>query len=125
MARYRLSFEPLVRLVVRDDRAPSPVDGATKADSYLAERFGVQRRTVQRWHERGVDVWWADKLATRVGLVPELIWGDEYSDAIDAECMAKLGCPDCGQWLCFCAVPLEAAPEPDAVQLQLQLEAAS
>lgn len=109
MARgVRLPLAPLAAIVLCEDDGPGPAPASaeqstTKAgDEYLARRFGVARRTVQRWHQRGVDVWWADRIACAVGLMPELVWGVDYCEAVDAEVERVLGCPSCESSPCCC-----------------------
>lgn len=109
MARgARLPLAPLAAIVLCETDGPGPApagQSTTKAgDQYLADRFGVARRTVQRWHVRGVDVWWADRISCAVGLMPELVWGVDYCEAIDAEVERVLGCPSCESSPCCCDV---------------------
>jgi hypothetical protein len=78
MARVpKVSFDPIDALLGASAEDPKT--------TRVAERLGVYPKTVQRWRERGVDLFTADALAVRLGhLASEgALWGDEWGDAID------------------------------------------
>lgn len=55
--------------------------------SEIADALGVTNRTVYRMLRNGVDVYTADKIATKVlGDSPIYVWGRSWTDAVgDAE----------------------------------------
>lgn len=71
----------------RSDRLPfAPVD-ALKGDiddGTLAEKVGVDRKTIVRWRRHGVTWDNADRLAARLGWHAETLWPDEWARLTDA-----------------------------------------
>lgn len=58
----------------------SPVRGWCVRIPELVDMFGVDCRTLLRWRAQGISVRQADRLAVRVGLLPDLVWGPRWDE---------------------------------------------
>ena len=76
----RLPSEPLLRqacLAIRDPYTDLATGDFTSNSSELAAMFGVNARTVIRWHVEGtVPFYAADRAATKLGLNIHELWDD-------------------------------------------------
>lgn len=68
----RLPFAPLAARI-----------GVTAAH-VLAVHLGTHARQIYRWRAYGIDVWSADRVATRIGLHPCQVWSDWDELALEA-----------------------------------------
>ena len=76
-----LPLEPLYAIAkVKADLPLTPMEGRGFSDQYFADMIGVSSRAVARWRSQDNRVPWvtADEAATRLGLHPLLVWGDEW-----------------------------------------------
>ena len=55
-----------------------------RAGPDLVVELRVSNAMVRKWRAEGLDCWWADRAATRLGLHPHEIWGHEWEEACDA-----------------------------------------
>ncbi|MCB1902132.1 MAG: hypothetical protein KDH16_22775 [Rhodocyclaceae bacterium] len=68
----RLSIEPLIGLV-------NATYGPDLDITTMARHLGVSASSIYRWRlQGGCSIWSADEMATRLGLHPTAVWGDEY-----------------------------------------------
>lgn len=68
----RLSWSPLYAFVV--ERWPDIAENNTA----LGAQLEVDRTRLIEYRRRGIPFFSADRIATRLGLHPSLIWGDDY-----------------------------------------------
>lgn len=68
----RLSWSPFHSFIV--ERWPDIAENNTA----LGQALRLERRVLANYRRRGIPFYSADRLATRLGLHPSLIWGDDY-----------------------------------------------
>lgn len=84
-----LDLDPVLALLA-DRPCPAALHAAGRrctapgCDHAIADTFGVDRRTVQRWKHDGISIYKADELAVELGTHASLLWGSAYYDAIDS-----------------------------------------
>jgi len=81
MTRY--SFAPVDELVPPMERGQP---GAPPEATGLAERLGVRSGQIQRWRERGLDTYTADRIAVTLGKHPFELWPSWFDDAMNERC---------------------------------------
>lgn len=88
----RLPLEPLLRALGLHTEESS---GAGDPGPYplAAQVLGVNRRTVYRYRDKGLNPWTADRLAIAAGLHPRSVWGEAWDRAADAMDRARRAAP--------------------------------
>lgn len=86
----RLDFAPLLRLAgLRDSPEYLRAYGASCGPKYgstldtVAETLGITAREVDRYCRLGLNARQADRFATRIGVHPRAVWGEDYDRAED------------------------------------------
>ena len=99
MAQPRLPFAPLRAAIGQtmkrqrasfngNDRHGQPTDHGWTPEpgipgTMLADLTGINRRTIQRWPERGLRPFDADQVACALGMHPIEIWPTEWADWLE------------------------------------------
>jgi len=64
----RLSAEPLFSLI----------DGLELTNTQIGEALNIHRTTINKWREKGIPIYQADKVACWIGVLPSYIWGNQW-----------------------------------------------
>ena len=76
-----LPLGPLIAIAKVMADVPTDGGGGGFSDQHFADMIGLSTRAISRWRKNGGRVPWAtaDEAATKLGLHPLLVWGDEWA----------------------------------------------